>query len=206
MKRIILAAVMATAFISQPLAAQQAGSSSNSSSGSLASSNNSIVFGNVPTQTTQRQVLEGTRTLKAAPPVTAPSMGSGHPCGLAGSIGISIIGGGASGGVTQVDEACLLAQMGQGKAALIMIANRDAEACKALRATGAISARSTCNTEERRAAREAAQQPAVASTNNGATSVLFTKCERLSDGRINIAYKPGASKTAAQAQCSASLR
>lgn len=86
----------------------------------------------------------GTSTIRSAPAVQAPSMGSGHPCAMSGSVGISIIGGGVSGGNMKVDEACLLAQMGQGEAALIMIARRDREACLALRSVGRIPSNSVC--------------------------------------------------------------
>lgn len=86
----------------------------------------------------------GTVTNKFAPAVAAPAMGSGHPCGLGNSLGISIIGGGVTGGATRVDDACLLAQMGYTPAAMQMIAARNPSACQALVATGQISDRSYC--------------------------------------------------------------
>jgi hypothetical protein len=77
-------------------------------------------------------------------------------------VGISIIGGGVSGGAMKIDEACLLAQMGQGEAALIMIARRDVEACQALRSVGRIPASSRCTAAEKRA-----PAPAVAAVRQG---------------------------------------
>lgn len=85
-----------------------------------------------PSSLSTQHSYSGKYTVRSAPSVQPPSMGSGHPCALGGSIGISLIGGGAAAGLNRVDDACLLAQMGQGQAALIMIARRDEEACKAL--------------------------------------------------------------------------
>lgn len=86
----------------------------------------------------------GTVRNEFAPAVSAPAMGSGHPCGMGNSLGISIIGGGATGGITRVDDACLLAQMGKTTAAMAMIAARSPAACAALVASGDISPDSNC--------------------------------------------------------------
>ncbi|MDP0929868.1 hypothetical protein Q0601_22020 [Paracoccus onubensis] len=150
-------------------------------------------------QTRTQHEYSGSYEVRSAPSVQPPSMGSGHPCGLGGSIGISIIGGGASGGVTQVDEACLLAQMGQGQAALIMIASRDPGACAALRQVGSIPSSSICSSSERRAAgrsdraqrtapRIAAAAP-VAATSMGSITDYVT-CSRNDSGQI-VARKRG---------------
>lgn len=141
----------------------------------------------------------GSYEVRSAPAVQPPSMGSGHPCGLGGSIGISIIGGGASGGVTQVDEACLLAQMGQGQAALIMIASRDPGACAALRQVGSIPASSICSSSERRAAeradREQSATPSFAAATPAAAESIgsitdYVTCSRNDSGQI-VARKRG---------------
>lgn len=137
----------------------------------------------------------GSYTLRSAPPVQAPSMGSGHPCGLGGSIGVSIIGGGAAGGATKVDEACLLAQMGQGEAALLMIARRDSEACYALRSVGRIPAGSTCTASETRAAQRQAEARPTARPD-------IATCERDGNGRlVKIIKKRGVSDADARAFC-----
>lgn len=137
--------------------------SSAAASASGGTSNAQIYLDQRGRETTKTQhEYSGSYEVRSAPAVQPPSMGSGHPCGLGGSIGISIIGGGASGGVTQVDEACLLAQMGQGQAALIMIASRDPGACSALRQVGSIPASSICSGSERRATERAEREQRTA--------------------------------------------
>ncbi len=182
------------------------------SSGAIAGSSNTLIF-NTPAGTTSS--VSGTTTLKTAPPVQAPSMGSGHPCGLATSGGISIIGGGLSGGGSYVDEACLLAQMGQGEAALIMIAQRDPTACKALRQVGRIGANSACSASEKRAQEKAARQAArPVSTSSRSASTAFvagaanqnyrvagTSVCQMSGGKLRIKYLAGADKANAKATC-----
>jgi hypothetical protein len=81
----------------------------------------------------------GTQTIRTAPQVVAPSMSSGHPCAYAPvSVALSVIGfGGAIGGQV-VDDACLLAQMGERPASVSMIAARNPRACRALEAVGRI--------------------------------------------------------------------
>lgn len=192
--------------------AQSASSTSNSSaSGSAAvtantdnSNSSAIYFDQRSGGTTKSEnKSSGGYTLRSAPSVQAPSMGSGHPCGLGGSIGISIIGGGAAGGVTQVDEACLLAQMGQGEAALIMIARRDKEACVALRQVGRIPAASVCSQEERRANDRQAREQRSATPPKPAT----IECVRTGtqNGRPVIQARYRASETTAE-QASAYCR
>ncbi len=141
MKHILLALTAVFTLASAPLLAQTAQAGAGASAGSNSASgaqSASVLY-------LDQRTGNGTATLKTAPPVSAPSMGSGHPCGLSMSGGISIIGGGASAGSTYVDEACLLAQMGQGEAALIMIAKRDGDACRALRQVGRIASTSVCD-------------------------------------------------------------
>lgn len=158
MKLLALTLALAASPALGQVAVSNSESSSNSSANVATSSNASAAGGSVyiagnPSQT--RAVVEsrqsGTTTIRSAPAVQAPSMGSGHPCAMSGSVGISIIGGGISGGAMKVDEACLLAQMGQGEAALMMIARRDSEACLALRSVGRIPASSRCTAAEKRA-------------------------------------------------------
>lgn len=101
---------------------------------------------NITFNTPSRQVTEysGTYEVRNAPGgIVGPGFSSGHPCAWAPvSGGITIIGGGIGAGGQRVDNACLLAQMGQNRAAVIMIAQRDRSACLALRAAGAIDPRS----------------------------------------------------------------
>ncbi len=106
-------------------------------------------------------VNSGKYTVRSAPAVQAPSMGSGHPCGLGSSLGISIIGGGATGGATKVDDACLLLQAGATQAGLAMVAMRNPAACKALRSAGNIPANSVCSNEEKRRTTPVAAAPKI---------------------------------------------
>jgi hypothetical protein len=144
------------------------GSASNSESSAVVTTGSSavaqggaVVIAANPSRTRSEVVQSGKHTVRTAPAVSAPSMGSGHPCAMSGSVGISIIGGGVSGGAMKVDEACLLAQMGQGEAALLMIARRDVSACKALRDVGRIPANSVCQRGEKRAVAAPAAQPSI---------------------------------------------
>ncbi|WP_417246119.1 hypothetical protein [Celeribacter sp.] len=175
-------------------------SSSSSSAQVESSASASVTSGNsnaqiyldqsTPGTLSTRNSYSGSYTVRSAPSVQPPSMGSGHPCALSGSIGISLIGGGAGGGMNRVDEACLLAQMGQGQAALIMIARRDAEACFALRQVGSIPSGSVCSGSERRSAAQA--QRATVSSKNRQTATRTTaapisryvSCSKRADGKI----------------------
>lgn len=100
---------------------------SNSQAASASAANNALQF-NTPSD----------QTVRNTPSVSAPGFSSGHPCGLAHSVGIAVLGTGLSGGTTQVDEACLLAQMGETAAATYMIAARSGAACRALEAAGKV--------------------------------------------------------------------
>lgn len=171
-----------------------------SASASSGSSNAQIYLDQRGPGTTRSQhEYSGSYEVRSAPAVQPPSMGSGHPCGLGGSIGISLIGGGASGGVTQVDEACLLAQMGQGQAALIMIATRDPGACAALRQVGSIPASSICSSSERRAEARSQNQQRTTSSFSAEEPIEtasigsiedYVTCSRNDSGQI-VARKRG---------------
>jgi hypothetical protein len=66
-------------------------------------------------------------------------MSSGHPCAWAPvSIGVSVVGFGGAFGGQRIDDACLLAQMGVPQAAVLMIAERNPSACRALMAVGRV--------------------------------------------------------------------
>jgi len=161
---------------------------------------------------TQRVITEqdGTVTNKFAPAVAAPAMGSGHPCGLGNSLGVSIIGGGVTGGATRVDDACLLAQMGYGPAAMQMIAARNSSACKALVASGNLSAKSYCGDEARqeivrgpgvykpaavRPARGFNVDPARAAEANPANLAARTQPVTTTTNGITCRIKPGTTRT-----------
>lgn len=170
--------------------------SSAAASASGGTSNAQIYLDQRGHSTTRSQhEYSGSYEVRSAPAVQPPSMGSGHPCGLGGSIGISIIGGGASGGITQVDEACLLAQMGQGQAALIMIATRDAAACAALRQVGSIPSNSICSSAERRASQRAQREQRTASafvdSQPTASISEYVTCSRNENGQLVARKRSG---------------
>jgi hypothetical protein len=99
----------------------------------------SVIFNN-PANSRQEIVTSGTQTIKSAPQVVAPSMSSGHPCAYAPiSVGVSVIGFGGAFGGQRIDDACLLAQMGVAPAAVLMIAERNPSACRALMAVGRVA-------------------------------------------------------------------
>lgn len=153
-------------------AASQSGSSATSYNGGLVQNNHAA-----------RE-----QTIRSAPGVVAPGMSSGHPCAYApASVGLSIIGGGVSAGGQTVDDACLLAQMGETNAALGMIAARNESACKQLRRAGRIGADSLCSAEEKRNAARNKTAP----TRTGSSPVT---CERgIRNGKqvIVARYQPG---------------
>lgn len=132
-------------------------------------------------------------TVRSAPDASAPSMSSGHPCAYSpASFGVSIIGGGASAGGMKIDDACLLAQMGERAAAIGMIAARNGEACVALRNAGRVSANSVCKGDK--------PAKAVASTKS-ASRVLAT-CEFNAAGKLTkVIKKSGVDSADAVAFC-----
>ncbi|WP_138919501.1 hypothetical protein [Oceanicola sp. S124] len=219
------AAILSTVILATSAFGQTATSTSNSGSSSSAQVNSQAMaaasggYSNAqiyldqrtPSEITTHHGYSGSYTVRSAPAVQPPSMGSGHPCSLSSSVGISLIGGGAGGGNSRVDEACLLAQMGQGSAALIMIARRDSEACLALRQVGTIPANSACSASERRQASQAAQRaafaasapsrtvPARAAPAQTARSISsYVNCSRREDGAILARKQRGAPYNDAQ--------
>ena len=153
--------------------------------------------------------IEGSRaptdtTIRNAPQVSAPGMSSGHPCAYAPlSGGLSIIGGGASLGGQKVDDACLLAQMGEKSAAISMIAARNPSACSALRANGVIAASSDCGDGRRGVSRS--ETPPSRPSGVSSRGQAFVRCERQSSGRIVVTIPTGGDKTLASQQCKAAL-
>lgn len=190
--------------------ASQAAAQASTRSGAIAgggSGGDAAITFNTPGQTrsNSRVNYDGDYTVRSAPQVSAPSMGSGHPCGLGGSLGFSIVGGGATGGATRVDRACMLAQMGETNAALYMYAAEDPATCRALVAAGRVSSRSYCGGGSTRPAtspRPAARPAQQVASSKGVTAV-FTKCER-TGGKLHVGVPRGADGTLrarAVAQC-----
>lgn len=204
----VTSVITVSAFLASSAEAQTSSSNSTSSSSSSAqvqssasssasggSSNAQIYLDQrSPGSTRSQHVYSGSYEVRSAPSVQPPSMGSGHPCSLGGSIGFSIIGGGAAGGASRVDEACLLAQMGQGQAALIMIAQRNQGACAALRQVGSIPASSICSASERRAVERAQRAQrnvsSFASSQSAPPISRFVTCSRNERGQL-VASKRG---------------
>lgn len=133
-----------------------------------------------------------------AVPASAPSMSSGHPCQKMGvSVGLGLVGGGGSlGAGGEIDEACMLAQMGYNEAATIMIAKRSPEAREALIAAGNIAPAPTA-------------EPVASTRSAPKTSpVVYTSCKFDGDA-IRVGVKRGASdatRARAVAQCKNALR
>lgn len=145
---------------SQAVAASQAKSASIAQGGS-------VTFN---TPASQRIQNSGTTTIRSAPQVVAPSMSSGHPCAWAPlSVGLSVVGFGGALGGQRIDDACLLGQMQYREAAVIMIAQRNRAACRALEAAGNINPGS-CGGSYRAAApvyRAAPARRAAVASNGG---------------------------------------
>lgn len=174
---------------------------------------NNITFESGGGTSRSKVAYGGEYTVRSAPSVQPPSVGGGHPCAVGqASLGLSIIGGGGSGTAGQrVDEACLLAQMGQGAAAIIMIAERDEASCKALRQVGTVGPATICTKAEERAAKKrqqaaeraiaaqqrAAERAARVSTRNTPKMVsiadVVTGCSRDPNGATRISVKHGMS-------------
>lgn len=174
-----------------------------SSSAQVGSSSAGVVYAptyNTPSRTRGTVNYEGDYTVRNVPQVTAPSMGSGHPCGLGGSVGFSIVGGGATGGATRVDKACMLAQMGLTDAAVYMYAASDPEVCAALVATGRASSTSYCGGA---VAAPAAAQPTKAKATASTKGFKLTtrNCKLTGDNRIKVRYPSGVDKVAFNSAC-----
>jgi len=134
-----------------------------------------------------------------APSVSAPSMSSGHPCAFGGmSFGLSIVGGGASGGgnANRIDDACMLGQLGYTTAAMAMIASRNPDARRALEQAGHIAPAPTASTSTR------------SSAPRTVASVAYTSC-KFEDGAIRVGVRRGASdevKARAVSECRSALK
>lgn len=115
------------------------------------------------------------RDRKQAPALAAPSMSSGHPCAYGGSFGVSFVGGAVSGGGNKIDNACMLYQSGQIDAANYLLASQDNAVCKALRAVGSISEKSTCG--ERRPAGVSSRGAPSDTRPVAGSSRLYDMCE-----------------------------
>lgn len=161
-----------------------ASNSASQSSGVSSSSGNTAIF-NSGGESESTVTYDGDYTVRNVPQVSAPSMGSGHPCGLGGSIGLAIVGGGATGGATRVDDACMLAQMGLTKAATAMIASRNRDACKALVAAGHISDQSYCTRGRGGATTTAStRNPTRSAATETASISAYVTCTRNDSGQI----------------------
>jgi hypothetical protein len=96
-------------------------------------------------------------TIKTTGQATAPSFGGGsHPCLAGKSGGLGIIGGAASYGSTGPESVCMLAFLGQPQAALILLAEKDPQACRVLVSMGSLN--STCGGT----IKQAAANPSIA--------------------------------------------
>lgn len=129
-------------------------------------------------------------TVRSAPDAFAPSFSSGHPCAYSpATFGASIIGGGASLGGQKIDQACMLAQLGEKNAALALMAAKDKDVYNALVAAGRITP----------------AQPARISSSGMSNTVApkaIAKCEFDSAGNlVKVSKKPGISNADAISYC-----
>lgn len=213
MKRVLrfslgcLYAAGAAAFLLTEAGAQTTSNAeTNSAALSQAGSQSAVIIDQSTTFAEGSQRSGGTSTIKTAPDVVAPSLGSGHPCMINTSVGISVIGGGASGGQGTVDYGCMMMRSSNAQdnlAGRYYYAAKDVDACKAWRSAGAIPSGSLCGVKEVKAA-----QKAATSTSTKSPKPLFSKCLRRSDGKISIKYTSAGKQNiqAAQQQCAATLR
>jgi hypothetical protein len=198
----VIAAIV-FALMTSPAAAQDA--VSGSISGSALNSNIQAGAGAVNSNYfAAPKALRNTEVATTAQ-VTAPGFSSGHPCGYAPlSVGAGIVGYGLSAGGQQIDDACLLAQMGYTQEAMMMIAARSAVGCEALRTTGKIAASSDCSgrdgfRKDRGTTTVATKSPVAR------PDLVFTKCELDANGAVRLGVKRGADKALAISQCKATL-
>jgi len=80
--------------------------------------------------------------IRNVPDAVAPSMGSGHPCALGRSASVAVVGFGASGGLANVDAACMLMRSNNRnyqRAAMLTYASKDMDLCRSLQAVGEVS-------------------------------------------------------------------
>lgn len=192
--QIITTACLA-ALVATGAQAQSSGSASANTNSSLTSNTDARTYIDGRTLIDQRGG-DGDATLRTAPQVSAPSMSSGHPCAYTpASGGLSIIGAGISAGGQTVDDACLLAQMGDNASAMHMIAARNPAACRALVAQGRIPRGSYCGS--------GGSDAPSASTKNVRPTVVGVTCGRRSDGAIvvKIARNANVNRANAVAYC-----
>lgn len=181
-----------------PANAQSSGSASSNTTSSLTSNTDARTF--IDGRTLIDQSGGGTTTVRNAPQVSAPSMSSGHPCAFTPASGsISIIGAGIGAGGQNIDDACLLAQIGERDAAVQMIAARDPAACRALLRAGRISNASYCGNGGQ-APKEPQTKPATAPVTAGIT------CSRNNKGQIMAKVARGADRSIAASYCRSKMQ
>jgi hypothetical protein len=135
---------------------------------------------------------------RQAPALGGLALGGGNPCAYSpGTIQITAIGGGAGVGGMRIDEACSLMVLGVAagddrafKAAGLVIAGRNAEACEAMEQAGMLD----CVTKEDRKLRKAS----TAASSKGGTGT-GAKCELAGK---TLTFQP-TSKAARKAELSA---
>lgn len=119
--------IIASMLLAGPAVAQQLGANSNSQSGSISQSSINIQGSEAPPGHASSAI--------------APGMSSGHPCAWTpATFGISVVGAGISMGGQDIDDACMLGQMGLSQPAMLMIAARNMQACQALLQAGYVAA------------------------------------------------------------------
>ena len=198
----LLTSIAALALSAGFAVAQEASSQSGSASGVIANIQGAAGAANTNTFTSPADTTVRYKGgYETVPGVVAPSFSSGHPCAYSpGSIGIAVLGAGASAGGQKIDDACLLGQMGHQQEALALIAARNPTACQALAATGKIAAESCGGNPDRWNVRATGNTRV---STKAPTPVAYSKCEF--DGAIRVAVKRGADQSLAISQCRATL-
>jgi hypothetical protein len=137
-----------------------------------------------------------------APSLGGLALGGGHPCAYSPATAqISIIGGGAGVGGSKVDSACMLMVMGAAgdpkayKAAQLMLAARDPDACVAMEAAGLVD----CTTK---AEARAAKKDFSKSSKTASVSGWGAKCE-LSGRKLAFQPTSAAARNAELSACKA---
>lgn len=194
MKHVIaLAAVVCLGFTSLPAAAQTNAEAQSSSSASqsfsgqsasiAASSGNQVLIdqrGPATTTSNVRNSGSTTARIESAPSLGGLALGGGHPCAFSKATGqISVIGGGAGFGGMQIDSACMLlinaVAAGDERAynaAMMMIAGRDPNACKAMYMAGMVA---DCVDKRGKSTVKAEAKPIAASSRNAAPTPAAPK-------------------------------
>lgn len=142
--------------------------------------------------------------VRTAPSLGGLALGGGHPCAYSpATFQVSVIGSGAGAGGMKVDSACMLMVMGAAgdpkayKAAQLMLAARDPDACAAMEAAGLVDC--TTKAEARAATR---RDWSKASVSSKTPSGWGAKCELT--GR-KLAFQPtsAAARSAELSACKA---